>query len=227
MSITLWKREPNVLIHQALGKACEEASELANILARCLIQGLDQLHPGTGKPNRHALSDEIADLDAAVQWLRELTGDMYDEERADRKLSGFRRWQRMLEEDAAGAPAPETNMVACPCTLIEQDEECPVGYPSLICGVCKGIGNTTPDQVTALACEMIKISSDTGEPEDPFAAWESIDLIKSQHAQFRKALDKISGMIDDESAGFDEAIETATYALRLAKAEATTEGSAR
>ncbi|MDJ1632708.1 hypothetical protein [Rhizobium rhizogenes] len=78
--------------------------------------------------------------------------------------------------------------VPCPCTLIEQDEDCPVGYPSMICGVCDGKGHTTPDQVTALACEMIKIASDVGEPEDPFAAWESIELLKSQREQLRKAL---------------------------------------
>ncbi|MBD9635928.1 hypothetical protein IB277_06425 [Ensifer sp. ENS07] len=116
------------------------------------------------------------------------------------------------------APAP-CQHVPCPCTLIEQDEDCPVGYPSMICGVCKGTGNTTPEQVSALACEMIKIASDMGEPEDPFAAWESISLIQSEHASFRKALDKISGMIEDENADFDEAIETATHALVAAKAE--------
>ena len=99
MSITLWKPEPDVIIHQALGKACEEATELASILARCLIQGLDRSEPVTGKPNRQALFEEIADLDAAVQWLRELVQDDYDESRADRKLNGFRRWQRMLEAD--------------------------------------------------------------------------------------------------------------------------------
>lgn len=90
-------------------------------------------------------------------------------------------------------PSPATNM-PCPCTLIEQDEDCPVGYPSMICGICKGTGNTTPEQVTALACEMIKIASDNGEPEDPFAAWESIDLIKSQHGQLRAALTQIAGL---------------------------------
>ncbi|WP_234907379.1 hypothetical protein [Rhizobium rhizogenes] len=104
MSITLWKPEPDVIIHQALGKACEEASELANILARCLIQGLDQSEPVSGKPNRQALFEEIADLDAAVQWLRELVDDEYDGDRADRKLNGFRRWQRMLEEDMQEVP---------------------------------------------------------------------------------------------------------------------------
>lgn len=115
MSITLWKPEPDVIIHQALGKACEEANELAGILARCLIQGLDQSEPATGKPNRKALSDEISDLDAAVQWLRELIGEEYDEERADRKLRGFRQWQRMLEADmAAPSPQPRTEGPATP-----------------------------------------------------------------------------------------------------------------
>ncbi|MBD9372080.1 hypothetical protein IB238_05480 [Rhizobium sp. ARZ01] len=103
MSITLWKPEPDLLVHQALGKACEEASELSNILARCLIQGLNQNEPVSGKPNRQALFEEIADLDAAIQWLRELVNDEYDGARADRKLNGFRRWQRMLEEDATAS----------------------------------------------------------------------------------------------------------------------------
>jgi hypothetical protein len=118
MSITLWKPEPDVIIHQALGKACEEASELANILARCLIQGLDQSEPVSGKPNRQALFEEIADLDAAVQWLRELVNDEYDGNRADRKLNGFRRWQRMLEEDMQ--PKPFSLSESSPNPLQEQ-----------------------------------------------------------------------------------------------------------
>ncbi|MGM4909158.1 hypothetical protein [Rhizobium sp. 768_B6_N1_8] len=84
----------------------------------------------------------------------------------------------------ADIPSPSPQLVVtvpCPCTLIEQDEDCPVGYPSLLCGVCKGQGHTTPEQVTALACEMIKIASDVGEPDDPFAAWESISLLQSQN----------------------------------------------
>ena len=83
--------------------------------------------------------------------------------------------------------------VGCPCTLIEHDEDCPIGYPSLLCGICEGTGNATQDQVTALACEMIKIAIDVGEPEDPFAAWESISLLQSQNEQLRKALKPLIG----------------------------------
>jgi hypothetical protein len=33
---------------------------------------------------------------------------------------------------------------ACHCTLIEQDESCPVGYPSLLCDDCDGKGHLRP-----------------------------------------------------------------------------------
>ncbi|MGO8093181.1 hypothetical protein [Rhizobium leguminosarum] len=127
--ITLWKPEPAVLIHQALGKAGEEASELAAILFRCTIQGLDSSDPGTGKWNRKALFDEIADVLAATQWLREVINDELDQSRIARKLAGFRLWQRMLEEDARQAKADE-DAYQCPiCTVaitvaITDDDNC-------------------------------------------------------------------------------------------------------
>ncbi|AID18376.1 hypothetical protein PPF1_63 [Rhizobium phage vB_RleM_PPF1] len=121
--ITLWKPEPDVLLHQGLGKACEEAGELTKILARCLIQGIDGVDPGTGKSNRQALFDEIADIDAAVRWLRELVNDQYDAARADRKLNGFRLWQQMLEEDAQQVGADD-DTYQCPiCGVAINDDD--------------------------------------------------------------------------------------------------------
>lgn len=32
----------------------------------------------------------------------------------------------------------------CPCTMIEQDETCPVGFPSLLCEACDGRGILPP-----------------------------------------------------------------------------------
>ena len=86
-----------------------------------------------------------------------------------------------LKENTKGIAEP------CPCTLIEQDESCPVGYPSLLCSICQGTGNTTPDKITALACEMLKIASDLGETEDPFAAWEVIASMQEE-AQLCEAI---------------------------------------
>lgn len=78
------------------------------------------------------------------------------------------RGEKITQSEAQAPATP------CPCTLIEQDDDCPVGQPSLLCGVCSGTGNTTPDKVQALAAEMLRIASDLGEPEDPFAAWENL-----------------------------------------------------
>jgi hypothetical protein len=95
--ITLWLPEPDLIIHQAMGKVGEEAGELATIVSRCLIQGVDGVNPTTGKPNRQALEEEIADVFAAARWLRDVGGLRDMQAREERKLAGFREWQAMLE----------------------------------------------------------------------------------------------------------------------------------
>lgn len=119
---------------------------------------------------------------------------------------------------------PQTN-APCPCTLIEQDESCPIGYPSMICGVCRGIGSTTPEQVTALACEMIKISSDIGEPEDPFAAWESIDLIRTERAHFYKQFQVAWAALTPVSENEKRGMERVLAILRSKQSQAVDEGN--
>lgn len=103
-AITLWLPEPDLVIHQALGKAAEETGELAKELARAMIQGLDASDPKTGKTNRQKLLEEIADLDAAVTWLREVADlGEYKNARVITKLAGFREWARLLTENETGA----------------------------------------------------------------------------------------------------------------------------
>ena len=48
-------------------------------------------------------------------------------------------------------PSPQPNVVPCPCTLIEQDETCPVGYPSLLCEDCDGMGVLSPSAAAVIA----------------------------------------------------------------------------
>lgn len=102
--ITLWLPESRTVIHQALGKAAEEAAELAKILSRCLIQGLDASDPETGKPNLASLADELADVEATTEWLFRLLPLDVDSHntRAGRKLDGFLLWQKMLEDHLHG-----------------------------------------------------------------------------------------------------------------------------
>ena len=82
--------------------------------------------------------------------------------------------------EAALSAIPASAGEECPCTLIEQDESCPVGYPSLLCSVCSGTGTATLEQIKALAAEMLNIASELGEPGDPFAAWETLSFIKTK-----------------------------------------------
>lgn len=56
-----------------LGKFGEEVNELGSALFRCIIQGIDECEPVTGKINRQWLEEEIADVMAlttlAIQRL--------------------------------------------------------------------------------------------------------------------------------------------------------------
>lgn len=95
-TINPWKPEPDLMTHQVIGKAAEEASELAGILARILIQGLDERDPGTGRLNRDALVDEMSDVTAAIQWIEYQLGIKPYPARVDRKLAGFKLWGEMI-----------------------------------------------------------------------------------------------------------------------------------
>jgi len=96
-----------------------------------------------------------------------------------------------------------------------------------------GTGNATQQTVVALAAEMMKVSDQVGELEDPFAAWETIDLIKSQNDQLRKALVKADqfitngidlGYIHMPDPGSNDSALLTPGIIRAALA-ATTEGS--
>lgn len=50
-----------------LGKLLEELGELQSAAARCLIQGMDEREPVTGKQNRLWLQEELADVDAGIR----------------------------------------------------------------------------------------------------------------------------------------------------------------
>ena len=79
---------------RVLGKAAEECGELGQMLARCIIQGIGESEPVSGKPNRQALEEEIADVIATTTLLVE----HFDLDRAamavrvERKIAYLRQW---------------------------------------------------------------------------------------------------------------------------------------
>ena len=57
-----WNPETSQHRLAVLGKLAEEGSEVATAATRCIIQGIDEREPVTGKLNREWLEDEIADI---------------------------------------------------------------------------------------------------------------------------------------------------------------------
>lgn len=56
---------------KTMGKLMEELGELQAVVARCVIQGIDEKEPVTGKENREWLLEEIADVYANLSLVRE------------------------------------------------------------------------------------------------------------------------------------------------------------
>jgi len=93
-----WVPMSNPLDIKHIGKLAEEANELGAAIARCLIQGIDEREPTTGKINRQWLTEEIADVLASI----ELAVNHFDlpicdiEARKARKIRHLKQWHAML-----------------------------------------------------------------------------------------------------------------------------------
>jgi hypothetical protein len=83
-----------------LGKLGEESSELGAAVARCIIQGIDECEPVTGKVNREWLEDEIADVRANsdLNIERFNLDEARIARRAERKKRHLRIWHAMAED---------------------------------------------------------------------------------------------------------------------------------
>lgn len=103
-SVSPWRREPDPVLHAALGKLSEESGELTAAASRCLIQGVNEVEPETGRPNLLWLGNEIADVLAAIEVLAErLPTLVISDERRRAKAAHFRRWHAQI------APKPRPN----------------------------------------------------------------------------------------------------------------------
>lgn len=98
-----WIPEQDAARLKVLGKLGEEAGELATIVCRCVIQGIDEAEPITGKVNRIALEDDIADVLANIEHACGFFG--LDAERmaarAERKLAHITAWREMIPQGGA------------------------------------------------------------------------------------------------------------------------------
>ena len=93
-----WMPETDASNLKVLGKLAEELGEGGSAVSRCIIQGIDEAEPVTGKPNRAWLEDEIADILANIHIATEHFG--LDKERmssrCERKIDYLMTWLRPL-----------------------------------------------------------------------------------------------------------------------------------
>lgn len=100
--ISPWMPEQDRVRLALLGKLTEEAGELAARAARCIIHGLDERDPDSGRLNRVELERELADVRAVAEALRSVLDVVPDDTRAQRKRNGFYDWLALIRRAQRG-----------------------------------------------------------------------------------------------------------------------------
>ena len=95
-----WTPTTNLMMLRRMGKLQEELSELGSVAARCIIQGIDEVDPGSGRINRDRLVDEIADVIAQCEVTMDKLNldDGYIYERVAEKVCQMAEWEGLFEE---------------------------------------------------------------------------------------------------------------------------------
>jgi hypothetical protein len=95
-----WIPEKDPLTVAVIGKLGEECSEGSNACHRAIIQGIKASHPVTGKPNREAILEEIADIEASIFLAKEYLASSVELEairlRRANKILHLRDWLRKM-----------------------------------------------------------------------------------------------------------------------------------
>lgn len=96
--VTAWHVETDAYRIRRLGKSLEELGELVSVLARCLIQGVDEIDPSSGEVNRMRMQKETADVLTQVGGLTETFNLDVKEimERVQDKKASMDKWEELL-----------------------------------------------------------------------------------------------------------------------------------
>lgn len=106
-TVSKWVPTTDLMMLRRMGKLSEELGELSAVAARCIIQGIDEVDPGTNLPNRVRLTDEIADVYAQLDVTVRAIGLDFRviTERRERKTGYMQQWEAMF------APLPDPDAV--------------------------------------------------------------------------------------------------------------------
>lgn len=94
--ISPWLPEQDQIRLAILGKLVEECGELGSRAARCIIHGLDEVDPDSGRENFEELRREIADVRACLAVAEEKLGLEPLPEREAGKRVGFLHWHHLI-----------------------------------------------------------------------------------------------------------------------------------
>lgn len=98
-----WTPTTNLMMLRRMGKLQEELAELSSVAARCIIQGIDEVDPGSGQINRMRLEHELADVLAQCECtIESLSLDKLKiNRRAHQKRGQMAEWEAMFREPPA------------------------------------------------------------------------------------------------------------------------------
>ncbi len=105
MAMNKWIPTTDLLMLRRMGKLSEELGELQAVVARVIIQGIDEVDPGSGKVNRERLMNEIADVmaqcEVTIETLK-LTGWKIVD-RIEHKKKLMAEWEALFGTPTIGA----------------------------------------------------------------------------------------------------------------------------
>lgn len=102
-TISAWMPEQDQHRLACLGKLIEECNELAARAARCIIHGLDETDPASGRTNREELAREMADVEACMHQAEQRLDVDWMAKRAIDKSDGLNRWHDLIDSENAKA----------------------------------------------------------------------------------------------------------------------------
>jgi hypothetical protein len=99
--LSKWIPTTDLMTLRRMGKLAEELGELQAVVARCVIQGIDEVDPGSHKVNRQRLLDELSDVQAQIgRTLLAFDLDQeYLQRRVAEKMRQMNEWEAMFQED--------------------------------------------------------------------------------------------------------------------------------
>jgi hypothetical protein len=101
-AVSKWTPITDPLWLRRMGKTGEECAELVAVTTRITIQGIDEIDPSSGLPNRERLHHEIGDVYAQLDACVDMLGmdRAFIEARRARKLGYMQQWEAMFKPSA-------------------------------------------------------------------------------------------------------------------------------